>query len=114
MCGAHTPVPRSDMRSFCTAIIQCMTFDSDAYAAALATARESANTDAERVYNSVPELIALRRSGYLLGGTAEGTPRDWTADESATIKQAYTHGEYTREIAALFAAETLEAKRETS
>jgi len=74
--------------------------------------REAAYGDAGGQYNTVAELIDLRRHGYLVGGSAEGTPRDWTDTESAEIKQAFKHDEYRTEISELFPAEAREAADE--
>ena len=65
------------------------------------------------VYNTVPELIALKRSGRLIGGEDEGTAADWTSDESASIKQAWKHGEHRELIEEHFPGEADEARRET-
>jgi hypothetical protein len=75
---------------------------------ALATARTNAYNGDTGVYNTVDELIVLRESGFLLGGEAEETPRDWTADESAEIKGAYRAGEHRERLAVLFHAECAE------
>lgn len=59
--------------------------------------------------NTVEELIRLRESGFLEGGVADGTPRDWTMEESAAIKTAYRYGEHVDEIRRWFPAEADEA-----
>lgn len=65
------------------------------------------------VYNTVDELMTLRASGFLLGGEAECSPRDWTADESAEIKGAYRAGESRQRLADLFPAECNEVDNDT-
>ncbi|BBY54117.1 hypothetical protein H7J07_05770 [Mycobacterium koreense] len=59
--------------------------------------------------NTVEELIRLRESGFLVGGSAEHTPRDWTGEESAAIKRAYASGECVEAIRRWFPAEADEA-----
>ena len=75
--------------------------------------RHADYTTDNRAYNTVPELIALKRSGRLIGGEAEGTAADWTSDESASIKQAWKHGEHRDLIEEYFPGEADEARRET-
>lgn len=80
----------------------------------VAAARASAYTGDVGVYNTVDELIALRESGFLVGGSAEGTPRDWTADESACIKGAYRDGHRSGRLRELFSRECDEVDAEHS
>lgn len=81
----------------------------------LIAAREHAyRGDTPSPYNSFPELIALRRHGYLQGGSEENTPRDWTAAESAELKHAYRAGHHRALLVELFPGECEEVDRESA